>query len=196
MQFDPTQGSTASSSTLKRTLAQQAFARKVPKIESEQTPSGSPTPVFSPEFSMPNSSSSSAHPGSRSRGGSFGRSSRAPPPAFKGGKSKGKGGSNSMALSRLPMFEGPSHDEAYIASQFAETYAGVPPPKPVYLGNPKGSLSNWMNNAYNKLPTYQSNEGRSEEGRALWRYDHPALGLVSKLTILQNHSGGFSAYGR
>ncbi|KZP31345.1 hypothetical protein FIBSPDRAFT_1037789 [Athelia psychrophila] len=104
-----------------------------------------------------NSTSSSSRVHSRSKGGSFGGSSRAPPPSFKGGINKGK-------KNGLPVLEGPPRDEAYIASQFAESYAGVPPPKPVYLSNPKGSLSNWAHNAYNKLPMYQASEGR-----ALWR---------------------------
>lgn len=192
MQFDPSQGSLASSNNLKRTFAQQATARKVPKIEGAQTPTSSSrgtTSIFSPEFVMPNPPpppSSSSHVGSRSKGSSFGRSSRAPPPSFKGGRGKGKS-SVSLALSRLPLLEGPVHAEQDIEAQFADNYPGAPLPKPVLVSNPKGSLSNWMSNAYNKLPTYESKEGRLEDGRIVWRCDDYLLNLYLNLTIGQNY---------
>lgn len=185
MHFDPSQGSslTASTSTLKRTLAQQATAtaRKIPRVDGADSPASSSSStsktngrgsstVFSPEFQMPTPSSSTSGQmnsgASWSRGGNFGRANRAAPPAFRGGKGKGKGKGPS---SKATVFEVPVRDKVQIEKQFHQDHPGSTLPKSVHLENPKSALSNFENTVYGTLPKYESIEGVIN-GKHNWRY--------------------------
>lgn len=173
MHFDPSKGTglpSGPSSTLKRTLAQQATAHKIPRVDGAQSPARSSSTVFSPDFEMPGSSSTSSSRGnlnvSSSKGAYFGRATRAAPPAFRGGKNKGKGQSH-PSKSRT-FFEGPLHDKSHIESHFAQNYPNASIPKAVHLDNPKSSASNFQNTVCGTLPSYECKEGLLN-GRPNWR---------------------------
>lgn len=156
------------SSTLKRTLAQQATVRKTPRVDEAQSP-GSSSTVFSPDFKVPGSSSTPSSQGnlnSSSKGAYFGRATRAAPPAFRGGKNKGRGKGHPR---RYPTsFEGPLHDKSHIESHFAQTYPHASAPKAVHLDNPKSFVSNFQNTVCGTLPSYECKEGLLD-GRPNWR---------------------------
>lgn len=190
MQFDPLRGSqlSSSSSSLKRTLAQQATARKIPRIEgTENSPSAfsstnrvttqGSSSVFSPEFKMPTSSSSHINSTTKGRGGSFSRPVRAAPPAFGGSKSKGRGKSSG---SRLPVLEGPFHDSDHITAHHEQEYPNLKSLRPIDIQNPKSALSNFQNNAFGTLPQYKFVEGVLN-GRHIWRWVLYKQHLVYKL---------------
>lgn len=195
MHFDPSKGTalpSAPSSTLKRTLSQQATARKIPRVDGAQSPARSSSTVFSPDFNMPGSSSTSSSRGnsnaSSSRGAYFGRATRAAPPAFQAGKRKGKGKSHSSKSSTI--FDGPLHDKSHVESHFAQTYPNASTPKSVHLDNPKSSVSNFQHTVCGTLPNYECKEGLLN-GRLIWRcvasqkfQYQPCLNLLRRATVM------------
>ncbi|KAF8078620.1 P-loop containing nucleoside triphosphate hydrolase protein [Lyophyllum atratum] len=184
MQFDPSNITPSS----KRPFAQQAVAHLAPKVPRIDTPDSSSSfslsrqakssSIVAPAFEMPSSSSS--------RGRAFGHRISHPVAHNSSVRGSKKRGGKSASLRH---FDGPIHDEAYIARVYRTSAL---PLKPLHESTPKSSLGNFAMLVTEQLPTYKTTEGLVVDeatGRAtqLWRttvtvhLDPPVVGVGDHL---------------